>query len=276
MFTLGDRLPQIAAKVKQWNRKWHKSHLWNSLDLHLSSLWYIGIQIDVKAGNTNNKKERSVAEPIFIPILISSEHMPFGAAALKSDFAILWQKIWAPCNACPPHPSCVAVQETAWTVPHTKKDLKLTDALQTALSCMTFSWCCHNIVSSKSQLLNLCRIEVTPGVSAHMDNYSERRQRIVGVGTAEWALNRSEASDLWHCSAATVTFGEAAILRFSQLVFFGLCNSLWDTLENDDDDDDEINEDHYISAWQRNVDSQIARFVQSNFQVTREGTCLPH
>lgn len=74
---------------------------------------------------------------------------------------------------------------TAQTVPHKKRPQTDCDTLQTALSSMTFSWCCHNIVSSKSQLPNLWWVEVTPGVLAHLDNQSERQQRIVGVGGVE-------------------------------------------------------------------------------------------
>lgn len=100
----------------------------------------------------------------------------------KADFASFLQKIQAPCNTWPPHPSRVAVGGTARTVPHKKRPQTDCDTLQTALSSMTFSWCCHNIVSSKSQLPNLWWVEVTPGVLAHLDNQSERQQRIVGVG----------------------------------------------------------------------------------------------
>lgn len=67
------------------------------------------------------------------------------------------------------------------------------DPRQTNLSSMTFSSCCHNIVS-KWQLLNLLQIKVTPGISAHLDNQSEKRQRIVGAWESEqWTMGPTAA-----------------------------------------------------------------------------------
>lgn len=45
MFTLGDTFPQIAAKVEQWNKRRHKSHLWNSLESHLPLVTIIGCKL---------------------------------------------------------------------------------------------------------------------------------------------------------------------------------------------------------------------------------------
>lgn len=68
------------------------------------------------------------------------------------------------------------------------------DPRQTDLSSMTFSSCCHNIVS-KWQLLNLLQIKVTPGVSAHLDNQSEKRQRIVGAWESEqWTMDQQQSA----------------------------------------------------------------------------------
>lgn len=117
MFTLGDTFPQIAAKVKQWNRRRHKSHLWNSLDLHLSSLCKDANWRHSRGKGTNKKRKKRQRWMLFLSSsgFGSFEHKSFGAVALhkKADFAVLWPKLYeqhAWQHAWPPNPSWVAAR----------------------------------------------------------------------------------------------------------------------------------------------------------------------
>lgn len=112
MFTLGDTLSQIAAKVERWNRRRHDWHLWNSLDLHLSPRCYVRMQVDVTAEEREQIKKVSVKAALFVLVPICSiwAQVPWcrRTAWKRACFPVLQQKQWAPCNAWPLHPSWVA------------------------------------------------------------------------------------------------------------------------------------------------------------------------